>query len=290
MECIDSVRNQSYTNWELILIDDGSTDNTIEIINSLSDSRVRLICAQHGGVSVARNLGLKQRTGDFCLFLDSDDTLEFYALKNISDFIKEYPDVEIIKFGYKTKERNFSASKEFCLSSSDFFKQGGLPTRTVWSNAYRSSLFDDIAFSPGIRVAEDTEVSIRCYFATRYLGQLTDVLYNYRTDEQSVMNSPVDIEKVRDHLRVINKLQQTVKPLDSIQEEAFSASIELLKISFFHALYHLPSSKSVSKLISEYRALPSTGKTKARALRFAEFSYKAYFFFLKYVRRVKQKG
>jgi len=151
-------------------------------------------------------------------------------------------------------------------------------------------LFDDIAFSPGIRVAEDTEVSIRCYFATRYLGQLTDVLYNYRTDEQSVMNSPVDIEKVRDHLRVINKLQQTVKPLDSIQEEAFSASIELLKISFFHALYHLPSSKSVSKLISEYRALPSTGKTKARALRFAEFSYKAYFFFLKYVRRVKQKG
>jgi glycosyltransferase involved in cell wall biosynthesis len=289
MECIDSVRNQNYTNWELILIDDGSTDNTIEIINAVIDSRVRLICAQHGGVSVARNLGLKHRTGDFCLFLDSDDTLEFYALKHISDFINEYPDVDIIQFGYKVKKRNFSACKKLCLSAHDFFKQGGLPTRTVWSNAYRSGLFDDITFSPGIRVAEDTEVAIRCYFTARYIGQLADALYIYRTDEQSVMNSAVDVEKVRDHLRVIDKLQQTVKPLDSIQEEAFSASIEQLKISFFHTLYHLAASSSVAELVHEYRALPSMGKPKTRALRFAEFSYKAYFFFLKYVRRVNQK-
>lgn len=75
-ETIDSIKNQTYEDWELIVIDDCSTDNTVEVVNQyqLQDKRIRLIRAEiNGGVATARNLGLQVAKGDYIAFLDSDD-------------------------------------------------------------------------------------------------------------------------------------------------------------------------------------------------------------------------
>lgn len=91
LECINSVIAQSYKNFEIILIDDGSTDGTIELCRNLAEQepRIKLIEAEHGGVSAARNKGIENSNGDFIFFLDSDDIIHPEILKTLIDGMKE---------------------------------------------------------------------------------------------------------------------------------------------------------------------------------------------------------
>ena len=84
-ECIDSILSQSYKNFELLLINDGSTDNSQEIIESyaIKDSRIRFFPQENQGVSVARNKGIQEAKGDFLLFVDGDDWIDSNALTHL---------------------------------------------------------------------------------------------------------------------------------------------------------------------------------------------------------------
>lgn len=84
-QTIESVRSQTFTNWQLIVIDDCSTDSTVEIVEEYckKDERVKLIrCTQNGGAAVARNIGIKAATGQYIAFLDADDVWESHKLKS----------------------------------------------------------------------------------------------------------------------------------------------------------------------------------------------------------------
>ncbi len=74
-ECLLSVLNQSYTNFEVLVIDDGSTDNSLEVANSCKDRHTRVITQQNKGASAARNAGLNEAKGEYIQFLDADDLL-----------------------------------------------------------------------------------------------------------------------------------------------------------------------------------------------------------------------
>ena len=88
-ECVQSVVLQSYRNIEIILVDDGSTDNSLKICHSLqkSDDRVMVISKQNGGVSTARNSGIEKAQGDWIMFVDPD---ELFVIKNHSDIVIKY--------------------------------------------------------------------------------------------------------------------------------------------------------------------------------------------------------
>lgn len=97
LQSIESVIDQEFADWELIIIDDGSEDNTLKLCNSIAqnDSRVKVYSQLNKGVSAARNSGLKVAVGEYVLFLDSDDFLEMNALKDMETLIKQnaYPDI-----------------------------------------------------------------------------------------------------------------------------------------------------------------------------------------------------
>lgn len=82
--CISSVLSQSHVNFELILVDDGSTDRSLDICHSYTDPRITVIRKENGGVSSARNTGIVSATGDYVFFLDSDDALDSTCLEKIS--------------------------------------------------------------------------------------------------------------------------------------------------------------------------------------------------------------
>ena len=91
--CLESVLQQSYSNWECIIIDDGSTDHTGKLAKSFVDldSRFRYVYQQNQGVAVARNTAIELITGDYIQFLDGDDLLEIDKLKNqIASFQKNH--------------------------------------------------------------------------------------------------------------------------------------------------------------------------------------------------------
>jgi glycosyltransferase involved in cell wall biosynthesis len=92
-EAVNSVINQSYKNFELIIVDDGSTDNTKLIIeNYLSDSRIRYIYQQNKGISAARNAGIMNASGKYLMFLDDDDYYMPHAIEKLLAFIKKQPE------------------------------------------------------------------------------------------------------------------------------------------------------------------------------------------------------
>ena len=79
-KCIDSILCQTYSNLEIILVNDGSTDNSLEICNSYKDDRIIILNKENGGLSSARNSGLEVMTGEYIFFLDSDDWMKIIVL------------------------------------------------------------------------------------------------------------------------------------------------------------------------------------------------------------------
>ncbi len=95
-EAIDSVLNQTYTNFELIVVDDGSTDKTLQIVSAYEDARIQLICIKHGGVSKALNEGLAIAKGKYIARFDSDDLCYPNRLERQFQFMEKHPDYVVI--------------------------------------------------------------------------------------------------------------------------------------------------------------------------------------------------
>lgn len=105
--CIDSVLNQTYKNFELIIINDGSTDKSLNIIKKYAkkDNRIKIINKKNEGVSIARNIGIENSTGDFITFIDADDYLEIEALETMINLASKYK-VEIVRTSYVLETNN----------------------------------------------------------------------------------------------------------------------------------------------------------------------------------------
>lgn len=97
---IESVLKQSYTNYEIIVVDDGSTDKSPDIVKSIKDSRILLVSKTNGGVSSARNYGINKSKGDFICFLDSDDLWTEDYLETLNKIITQKQDVDMICSAY----------------------------------------------------------------------------------------------------------------------------------------------------------------------------------------------
>jgi len=95
-EAIQSVKNQTHEFWELIIINDGSTDNTVNIISNIIDNRIKVINQKHKGVSASRNAGLKKMKGQYFCFLDSDDILTPQSLSCRLEVFKKNNDISFV--------------------------------------------------------------------------------------------------------------------------------------------------------------------------------------------------
>ena len=102
---IQSVLNQTYYNFEVIIVDDGSTDKSLEFANSLVDDRIRIYSNEHKGVSVARNYAVAQSNFDYIAFLDADDTWEPSYLSKMMQLILRYPSCALYGSAYKVIKR-----------------------------------------------------------------------------------------------------------------------------------------------------------------------------------------
>ena len=100
--CLKSVTNQNYDNFEVIVIDDGSTDKSIEICNKLKEknNKINIIHKRNTGVSDSRNIGIKNALGDYLIFLDADDYVESNYLYTINNILKKNENIEFLNFGY----------------------------------------------------------------------------------------------------------------------------------------------------------------------------------------------
>lgn len=204
--CLDSVISQSYKNLEIILIDDGSTDNSGVICDEYAekDNRIVLIHKSNGGVSDARNSGLKIFTGDFIIFVDSDDWIE----KDFCEYIaKNMLDSDMLLFNYyvattgkkKLKKiflRNYNVLKEKCLLDLAKSKVESY----VWNKAYKRQLFKDIIF-PQNRNYEDQAIMHALIYESEKIKYVNRAFYNYFQNNNSITHT-VNLKNYKDYLYV----------------------------------------------------------------------------------------
>lgn len=213
---LESACGQTLRDIEIICIDDGSTDGSAALLNvwAARDGRVRAIHQPNGGVSAARNAGLRVARGKVVMFLDADDLLDPQACQVVRDaFGREAPD--IVTFGAQCfPEGVASVRLEECLSPRDAVYEGDLngllyeenSRPYMWRSAFSRSLLqgEGIAFPEGLPVGEDQVFYFRAYPRSRKTVLLSRKLYRYRVDRGGSAMAAAgadDQARLGDHVR-----------------------------------------------------------------------------------------
>ena len=215
-ECVDSVLSQSYKDIEVLLVDDGSPDRCPEICDEYAqmDSRVRVIHKKNGGLSDARNEGLEQMTGDYVIFLDSDDWwVDNKVVEDLVELINAH-NVDVVLFDRitytsdgKVHYPNTDTLKKindlpFDDAVFELSKQGKFDISAA-TKIVRSSIINsnNIRFVNGL-FSEDFDWTFNLFLYVQSLAGLNRPVYCYRKRQGSITAS-VGIKNIRDHLGIV---------------------------------------------------------------------------------------
>lgn len=198
--CVDSVRNQSYGDLELILVDDGSTDGSGEICDGYArqDGRVRVLHQKNAGVSAARNAGVALAAGDYITFVDSDDYLELDIYEKMAKAMTEenldiaacgffYDDTPVQMFD---REEIVQVSPEQAIRDVITDQPDSVFCGAVWNKLYRTeALKRQLVFDPGLLMGEDMLVTLQCLTAAGRIGYVSCCGYHYVQRQTSMVHS-----------------------------------------------------------------------------------------------------
>lgn len=188
--CIDSVVAQSFTDWELILVDDGSYDNSGKICDDYAarDKRIMVKHQKNGGVSKARNIGLGSATGEYVTFLDSDDWLDSNAFAIYHDIVSTPPQsVDIIKCGYHKDyddghQEDITICDKITIDSPTEMFVKTEETQYygfLWNEVIKRSVIGAIRFDEDLCWCEDHLFSLQVFSHCRSMVMLPNKLYHY---------------------------------------------------------------------------------------------------------------
>mgnify|MGYP001000691775 FL=1 len=166
---IKAVLSQTFASFEIIVVNDGSTDNSIEVVNSIKDERIRIINKKNGGVSSARNRGILEANTEYIAFLDADDYWHQDYLREMYQLIQDFPEASIYGCAYDWVERGVLKSVDFHLPTlyrgiiENYF-QIALEHLLYWTSAVivrKKSILQIGSFDERISVGEDLDVWFR---------------------------------------------------------------------------------------------------------------------------------
>lgn len=220
-ECIESIAKQTFKDFEVILIDDSSTDKSLEVIQNYMNTlnlKMKIVEQPRRGVSAARNLGIKSAEGEYLLFVDADDHIDPSTLEIMySQAINQKADVvvcnaRLVYDNGMSKNCNFRhqdmflADREviikYFLTSRDWF---------VWNKLVKRSIINmnRLKFDESLVFSEDNKFVYELYNNITKVAYIDKVLYNYRQQQNSV-SKQVPVKAIEDQLRVISYITHSV--------------------------------------------------------------------------------
>lgn len=261
-KCINSCLNQTYKNYEVIIVDDQSSDNSLNIAKSMCKdvSFVKILKQKNSGVSVARNKGLLKSNGDYVLFVDGDDWLEYDALAKLNDCILTNSSSDIIITGFYTnkgdKEINdhFFEEKNIVFSNNDNLEiikncicktnisneKASTNVGVPWAKAYKRKflLNNECKFVPGLKRMQDMIFNLKAFLLAKNVICVDYKTYHYRINEGSVtkkFSSDFDITVYN----ILNELSSFIK-INNLNDElkdyyeakAIKLYLEMIRIQY----------------------------------------------------------
>lgn len=196
-QCLDSIVNQTYKNLEIIIVNDGSSDNSLEIINrySQNDRRIKTINLENKGVSFARNIGIKNSEGNYISFVDSDDYLN---LNTYEKLVKNLDGEDLIIFNYGRfenstgeiiKEKYVSDDEMQELSEEKRYLYSKI-NHSCWNKLYKTEYLKRNKFKFFEILYEDVFFNLEVIYSTNNIKILNESFYNYRVNRKdSIMGN-----------------------------------------------------------------------------------------------------
>ncbi len=213
-ECLDSIKNQTFTDFEVICVDDCGKDNSIKIIEeeySSQDPRFKVIKHEHNkGVSAARNTALDAVTGEFLLFVDSDDWIDLNTLEVVNNAIEKHNKDIILHGFYKHHKNNEIKNYGYDFEIAIEINEDNLHEidSVVCGKIYRTSKIKEIGlkFTEGL-VIEDLEFWVKAAVQIKNAYVLKDNLYHYRGDRDgSITTDDLLNERIEDTFIIIERI------------------------------------------------------------------------------------
>ncbi|WP_288222123.1 glycosyltransferase [uncultured Clostridium sp.] len=245
-ECLDSILNQSYGDYELIIINDGSTDGSIKIIEDYRDKfkNIKIITQENKGLSETRNIGLKYAMGEYILFVDSDDFLRKDMLEKlinealetnsdivISNYYLYYSNINIIKYlKDMPKEQSYSNNEVINLMLMNKI-QGH-----VWNKLFKYTLLKEINFEfETDRFMEDIFPIFKAISRANKITYIDEALYFYRQREGSIINKK-NKKLTEDYYHAITSI---IKYIEDNEINVKEDNLRVFKaIVFSYFIYH----------------------------------------------------
>lgn len=226
-ECLDSIVGQTFSDLEVVVVDDGSTDSTPEILASYSNKipRLNILTTSNGGTSRARNLGISESKGEYVLFVDCDDILDPDAIKTLLERAEGSGSLiacgmvttDLGHLGCRVRKRipRELSGREACLK---VLYQNDFLIISPWAQIYHRSVFDaDHLFKEAMRY-EDLELMPRLYAAVPKVAFTDRIIYYYRQHSGSFIHK-LTADRF-DSLKATDLLSRSLAPLGEDFERA----------------------------------------------------------------------
>lgn len=241
-ECLESVSLQTFNNWECIIIDDGSTDNTLSIIKEFGnkDSRFKILCQQNSGPVVAREKGISQAKGEYLVFVDSDDRLVPYALEQLNQciikanndiiFFNIFRDFDnyIEKVSIPYKKSNLELLKQIILGDVPGWLHSKVIRKQFWLNCKINTL-------PECYVMEDVLITTQLLLNNPKYQIINDYLYIYtRTNHDSLTGKSNAFKIIKAGTDNILKIGEVLKQYNYYEKLKLEYGIRLMALKIYY--------------------------------------------------------
>lgn len=202
--CIESIVNQTYRDLEIILVDDGSTDHCGEMCDDWvrKDERIKIIHKENGGLSDARNAGMKIANGNYIAFVDSDDWIDLFMYEHMMRIMNANQS-EIVSCGFRKVQKKELGNEPSEIQWKQYDAESALKAmitekglnQVVWNKLYERSIIDGIWFEKG-KCNEDEFWSYQVIGRAKRITAIKNVYYNYFQREDSIINEIYSLKRL----------------------------------------------------------------------------------------------
>jgi len=241
--CLDSILNQSYPNFEVILVDDGSTDNSSELCKVYveKDLRIKYFRKENGGSASARNFGLSKANGEYISWIDADDWIENDMFE---EFLQKFKDTDAdIVWSDFYWNKDFEVSSVVCQKLPDDSKFhanqlliGGIQGM-IWNKMFKRSLYVDnnISFADGFNMGEDRNVLFKLLSLANKSVYLNKAFYHYMQTNPKAITRDFDAKRVyedignvKEMVKFINENKFSWLDIKAVEDLKFRCKTKLL--------------------------------------------------------------